>query len=65
MIVDDQEAEPLKESLMSNKPSPMNYSKAVKESLTEEIFKQDKEVEAYKLNIKSVNIIKPEDTFVK
>jgi zinc protease len=65
MIADDQEVEHLKESLMTNAASPMNYSKAVKESLTEEIFKQDKEVENYKLNVKSVSIVKPEETFVK
>lgn len=65
MIVDEEEAEPLKQSLLSSTPSPMNYSQAVKESLTEDIFKEDKEVESFKLNVKQVSILKPSETFVK
>lgn len=65
MITEEDEAQPLKEALLSNAPSPMSYSQAVKESLPEEVFKQDKIVENYKLNVKEVKILKPSETFVR
>jgi zinc protease len=65
MITDEEEAQPLKEALLNNNPSPMAYSQAVKESLPEEVFKQDKIVESYKLNVKEVKILKPSETFVR
>lgn len=64
MVVDAQEAAPLKQSLLSNKPSPMSYSKAVRESLTEPILKHDAKIQNYKLNVKEVRILTPEETFV-
>lgn len=64
MIVDADEAEPLKESLQQNSPSPMSYSQGVRESLPASVLEHDKKVEGKKLNIKEVTIIKPEQTFV-
>ncbi|AHM61391.1 peptidase M16 domain-containing protein [Flammeovirgaceae bacterium 311] len=64
MITDAEEAEPLKESLLQNKPSPMSYSQAVKESLPPEVLEHDKKIENKKLNVKEVTIVKPDETFV-
>ena len=64
MITDTAEAEPLKESLLKNKKSPMTYSNIIKESLPAEVFELDKKVEAYPLNVKKVDIVQPADLFV-
>ncbi|MEQ8927282.1 MAG: pitrilysin family protein [Fulvivirga sp.] len=64
MITDTQEAEPLKKSLMSNQVSPMAYSNIIKESLPEEVFELDKDVEGLKLNVKDVQITEPKELFV-
>ena len=63
IITSPDEAEVLAESLKSNQPSPMSYSNIVKEGLGSEIFAEDKKVEVFPLKIKSVKIIKSEDTF--
>ncbi len=63
IITNPEEAEALKESLLSNAPSPMSYSNVVKESLPDEIFEEDKVVEKFPLNIRSVEIVDTKDTF--
>jgi len=63
IITDKSEAEPLAESIRSNKPSPMTYSNLVKENLPEDILKEDEEAANYKLNVKSVKIIDSEEMF--
>ncbi len=63
IVTDDSETTALSENLLKNKPSPMSYSNLVREGLSEEVLKEDEEVAAYKLNVKSVDIIKSQDTF--
>ncbi|HVO73139.1 MAG TPA: pitrilysin family protein [Ignavibacteriaceae bacterium] len=63
IVTDESEAENLAESLRKNLDSPMSYSNLVKEGLTEEVLKEDSETENFKLNIKSVEVVKSEDTF--
>jgi len=63
IVTDDSETAALSENLMKNKPSPMSYSNLVKEGLSEDILKEDEEVAAYKLNVKSVDVINSQDTF--
>ncbi len=63
MITDQAEAEPLKESLLKNAPSPMTYSNVVKESLGEEIFEVDKKAAVFPMNVKSVEVIPTTDLF--
>ncbi len=65
MIVDENEAAPLRQSLLANKPSPMSYSKAVRESLSQDILKEDTQIQNYKLNVKQVRILTPDDTFIR
>ena len=64
MITDKGEAEALKNSLLTNKVSPMSYSNVVRESLPEEVFNLDEEVEGLRINIKNVKVIPPEDLFI-
>jgi zinc protease len=63
IVTDKSEAEPLKKSLESNAVSPMSYSSGLKSSLSKEILEEDKSVEGYALNVKSVAIINSADTF--
>jgi zinc protease len=63
IVTDDSETAALADNLLNNKPSPMSYSNLVREGLSEDILKEDEEVSKYKLNVKSVNIIKSQDTF--
>ena len=63
IVTDKTEAEPLKKSLETNLPSPMSYSNVLKSSLSPEILSDDKNVENYPLNVKSVAIINSSDTF--
>ena len=63
MITDAGEVEALKESLLSNKKSPMAYSNVIRESLPPEIFDLDAKVEGLPLNVKSVEIVQPEELF--
>jgi zinc protease len=65
MIVDEAEAAPLRQNLLNNKPSPMSYSKAVRESLSQDILNEDKSIQNYKLNVKQVRILTPDDTFIR
>lgn len=64
MVTDEEEAEPLKQSMLKNKTSPMAYSNIIKESLPKEVFEQDKEVEDYQMNVQEVNIIQPSELFI-
>jgi zinc protease len=63
IVTDKSEAAPLKESLLSNFDSPMSYSNALKSGLPKEVLAEDNEVSKFRLNIKSVDIIKSEETF--
>ncbi|MEX0966518.1 MAG: insulinase family protein [Bacteroidia bacterium] len=62
VITSPDEATDLAKSLMENHPSPMSYSNIVKEGLPEEVLREDEQVAKYPLNIKSVKIVKTEDT---
>lgn len=63
IVTDKTEAEPLAKSLKSNSPSPMSYSNVLKSALPKDVFDEDKQVENYPLNVKSVSIVKSADTF--
>ena len=63
IVTDDSETAGLSENLLKNKPSPMSYSNLVKEGLSEDVLKEDEEAAAYKLNVKSVDVINSQDTF--
>jgi len=63
IVTDVSEAEPLAKSLKENLDSPMSYSNLVKSGLPEDVLAEDDEVAKYKLNVKSVTIVKSEDTF--
>ena len=63
MITDQAEAQPLRQSLLTNAVSPMTYSNVVRESLGDEIFKLDKKVESYSMNVKKVDIVDPKELF--
>ncbi|MEO8087335.1 MAG: pitrilysin family protein [Bacteroidota bacterium] len=63
IVTDKSEAVPLMKSLESNAASPMSYSKVLKSSLNADILKEDKQVEGYPLNVKSVKIVNSADTF--
>jgi zinc protease len=63
IVTDVSEAEPLARSLKENLDSPMSYSNLVKSGLPKEVVSEDDEVAKYKLNVKSVKIVKSEDTF--
>ncbi|GAB3820459.1 M16 family metallopeptidase [Pontibacter rugosus] len=63
IVTDDSEAEPLKQALLNNTPSPMSYSNLVKEGLPQEVLAEDDVVANYKLNVKDVKIVESKDTF--
>ena len=63
IVTDESEAESLAKSLKENLDSPMSYSNLVKEGLPEDVLKEDNETAKFKLNIKSVDIVKSEKTF--
>jgi zinc protease len=63
IVTDKTEAEPLAKSLQENTPSPMSYSNTLKSALPAEIFEEDKIVEAYPMQVKTVRIINSDETF--
>ncbi|MEJ8801446.1 M16 family metallopeptidase [Pontibacter sp. H249] len=63
IVTDDSEAEPLKQALLNNTPSPMSYSNLVKEGLPKEVLAEDDEIATYKLNVKDVKIVDSKSTF--
>lgn len=63
IVTDASEADALASGLMNNTESPMSYSNLVKSGQPKEILEEDDIVAKYKLNVKSVKIIKSEDTF--
>jgi zinc protease len=63
IVTDKTEAEPLAKSLKANSPSPMSYSNTLKSALPATVFEEDKKVENYPLNVKSVSIVNSADTF--
>jgi zinc protease len=65
IITDESEVPNLVESLKSNSKSPMSYSNSLKSSLPQTILDEDEVVGAYPLPVKSVNVVKSEDTFQK
>ncbi len=65
IVTDKSEAKALAASLKNNTKSPMSYSNQVKEELPKELLDEDKEVENYPLNVKSVVIISSETPFIK
>lgn len=65
IVTDDSEAKPLAKSLRKNKISPMSYSNQVKDGLDADVLAEDKNVEAFPLNIKKVEIISSTVPFVK
>lgn len=65
IVTDDSEAEPLKLSLLENRPSPMSYSKELQSTLPDAILNEDEEVAAYPLKINSVQIVESDRLFRK
>lgn len=63
IVTDDSEAEPLKQALLNNTPSPMSYSNLVKEGLPQEVLAEDDVIANYRVNVKDVKIIDSKDTF--
>ncbi len=63
IVTDVSEAELLAKSLVQNLPSPMSYSNLVKSGLPADVLAEDDEVANYKLNVKSVKVVKSADTF--
>ncbi|MDX5435628.1 MAG: insulinase family protein [Pontibacter sp.] len=63
IVTDDSEAEPLKQALLNNTPSPMSYSNLVREGLPQEVLAEDDMIANYKLNVKDVKIIDSKETF--
>jgi zinc protease len=63
IVTDESEVENLAKNLKENLDSPMSYSNLVREGLPEAVLKEDDEAAKFKLNIKSVDIVKSEDTF--
>lgn len=63
IVTDDSEAEPLKQALLNNTPSPMSYSNLVREGLPKEVLAEDDIIANYKLNVTDVKIVDSKDTF--
>ena len=65
IITDASEAQALKDSLLTNRASPMTYSNVMSEGLSEAIKTEDREVATYPLNITTVKIVDSADTFAQ
>jgi len=63
IVTDASEADALAKSIQENIESPMSYSNLVKSGQPKEVLQEDDLVAKYKLNVKSVKIIKSEETF--
>lgn len=63
IVTDKTEAEPLKNSLENNLPSPMSYSDTQKAVLSKEILNEDTEVMSYPLKVTRVSIVESKETF--
>lgn len=63
IVTDDSEAEPLKQALLNNIPSPMSYANLVREGLPQEVLAEDDVIANYKLNVTDVKIVDSKDTF--
>jgi zinc protease len=63
IVTDASEADVLAKSIQENTESPMSYSNLVKSGQPNEVLQEDDLVAKYKLNVKSVKIVKSEDTF--
>jgi zinc protease len=65
IITDDSESKALAESFKNNSVSEMSYADQLKAELPQEVLDEDKEVENYRLNVKSVEIISSEEPFIQ
>ncbi len=64
IITDDSESQALAESFRENKTSEMSYADQLKAELPQDVLDEDKEVESYQLNVKSVEIISSDEPFI-
>ena len=65
IVTDDSEAEPLKQSLLTGRMSPMSYSDALKETLPKEILTEDDMVARFPMKVSAVEIISGKTLFSK
>lgn len=65
MITDKSEVEGLKQGLESGSESPMVYSPALRSSLPEEIYVDDREVSTFPMPVIEVRVTESSDTFGK
>ncbi len=63
IVTDESEADSLRTSLVSGSPSPMSYSDALRQVLTDEIKAEDDVVAGYPLNVTSVEVVASETMF--
>ncbi len=63
IVTDASEADELSKSLLANTTSPMSYSNSLKAGMPESILREDDLVAGYKLNVKTVNIVRSQDLF--
>ena len=63
IITDASEAEPLAESIKTNGSAPIVYKPAVSAGLSDEHRQEDADIDAYKLNVTKVEVIKNDTLF--
>jgi zinc protease len=63
IVTDDSEAEPLRNSLLENIPSPMSYSDALKANMPAKILEEDALVSKFPLQVKKVEVISSDSLF--
>lgn len=63
IVTAESEAKALANSLRNNTDSPMSYANSLKETLPDNILKEDDEVAKYKINVKTVKIVDSDSTF--
>ncbi len=63
IVTDKTEAEPLKNSLENNLPSPMSYSDTQKAVLSKEILSEDDAIKSNSLKVTHVSIVDSKETF--
>ncbi|MBL7928828.1 MAG: insulinase family protein [Bacteroidia bacterium] len=63
IITDESEAEPLKNSLMKNTPSPMSYSDELRKVLDKKILEEDMEVSKFPLKTGKAEIVPASEIF--
>lgn len=65
VITDDSEAEKLAESIRKNGSAPIVYTPLVSKGLPKEVVEEDKEIDAYRLNVRQVEVIDSKTLFRK